>query len=185
MSLTKRIAAGFILAVLAWAASPAAAQVGSAPGRRVYGVGPRLGENLQLALQQQDRLGLSSAQVEQLRELQSGVERVVTPLEQEIDQFRSSIGSGGVSYARGQARLLELLAEFEAAAEPYRIGVSEVLTPDQHATLQRMMYDTRPYGRGWAGAGYGRVARGTALGGRGFGRGAGYGAGWGFRRSIR
>ncbi len=197
MSFTKRVATGFILLAMAWAASPASAQPGPAGvGRRVFGVGPRLGENIQLALQHQDRLGLSSEQVARLQDLQSGVERDVTPLQEEIDALRASLRTGGVAYVEGQARLQDLLARFETAAEPYRTGMNEVLDPSQHDALQRMMYDSRPYpqmGYGWAGAGfgragvgYGRLARGAAWGGRGagrgVGRGVGRGAGWGFGR---
>lgn len=200
MSFTKRVTTGLVVLAMAGAVSPASSQVGPAGvGRRIFGVGPRLGENIQLALQNQDRLGLSSDQVGQLQELQAGVERDVMPLEDEIEAIRSSLQAGNVGYAEGQARLQDLLVRYETAAEPYRTGVNDVLTPSQHDTLRWMMFDSRPYpqmGYGWAGAGYGRagvgygragvgygrVAPGVAWGGRGFGRGIGRGAGWGFRR---
>jgi len=193
MSFTKRMSTAFLLFALAGVVSPVAAQWGvGGQGLRVYGVGPRLGENIELALQYRDRLALSSEQVARLQQLQSGVERDVTPLGREIDVLRSSIGTGGVPYTEGQARLQSLLAEFEVAAEPYRTGVTNVLTPEQHVTLQRMLYDSRPYvgiGYGRAAAGYGRAAPGYgAVGpgvlwrGRMIGRGPGRGAGLGFRR---
>lgn len=154
-------------------AGPASAQWAAAGGGlRVYGLGPRLGENIHLALQNRDVLGLSSNQIAQLEDLQAGLEREVTPVEQEIDALRAGIRGGDVAYAEGQARLEDLLVRFETLAEPYRAGVAETLTPEQHATLQRMLYDSRPY----VGRGYGRQSYGY-----GYGYGAGYGAGYGYR----
>ncbi len=187
MFFAKRVATGLIVLAMAGAANPASAQV----GRRIFGVGPRLGENIQLALQNQDRLGLSSDQVGRLQELQSGVERDVMPLETEIEAIRSSLQTGNVGYAEGQTRLQDLLVRYETAAEPYRAGVNEVLTPSQHDTLRLMMFDTRPYpqmGYGWAGVGYGRAGVGYARPGVGYGYGYGYGygrAGVGYGRAAR
>jgi hypothetical protein len=173
--------------------NPVSAQQGvGGTGLRVYGVGPRLGENVQLALQNQQALGLSSEQVARLQDLQSGIEREIDPLETEIDAARLSLQTGSVSYTEGQARLQELLTRLETAAQPYRTAVAEILTANQHAALQQMLYATRPWwtpGYGRAGVGWGVVAPGpygygrglgvVAPGAYGYGRGFGVGRGWG------
>ncbi len=188
-----------IIAALAVSAtmSPVAAQrgVGQGQGLQVNGIGPRLGENIALALENRDRLGLSEDQVAGLQLLQAGVAEDVTPLQTEVDALRTRMRAGEVSYTAGIPQLRGLLAELDIASEPYRAGVADILTADQHLELQEIMWSTRPYDAGWysrAGFGYGvqpRVGtgfrprggfgRGAAWGGRGRGllRG-GHGAGW-------
>lgn len=139
-------------------------------GLRVYGVGPRLGENIQLALQNQDRLGLSADQVQQLQDLQVGIQEEVLPLQQEIDALRSRIGLGDVAYAQGVGQLQSLMAEYQTAADPYRTRVVNILTPAQHTALQQMMYQTRPsWGRGYGRASVGFGAAPGAPAGRAWG----------------
>lgn len=157
MSMAKRILLVLVALALSGAGDPAWAQRGlGGGGLRVNGVGPRLGENIQLALQNRDRLGLSSDQVTRLQELQSGVEADILPLRREIDALRSNIMTDGVGHTRGWPRLQDLLAELDVVAEPYRTGVANVLTPEQHTALQQMMFSSRPYG----GRGYGRAGTG-------------------------
>jgi len=173
----------FIVAAAA-AAHPLSAQVGrGGGGLGIYGFGPRLGENIQFALENQAQLGLSAEQVASLRELQAGIQQEVEPIEAEIDDLRLGIISGAVDRVDGIVALRELFAEFNAAAAPYRAGVASVLTVDQHRALQGMMWSTGAgLGAGWGrGAGVGPGVALGALPGPGLGLGARRfaGPGWG------
>lgn len=141
-------------------------------GYGVYGAGPRLGENVELALANADRLGLTEAQVVELQAIGEGVRREVVPLQEELASLRARISSGAVTYGESAGLLRGLLVEIDEVAAPYRRGVAETLTPEQHAELRRMMYATRAY-PGW---GYGR---GSSVRGTGVwrGRGGGFGGG--------
>jgi hypothetical protein len=147
-----------------------------------------------MALQFGDQLGLSAQQIEDLEELRTGIERDVEPLGAEIDLLRTQILAGEGSALDGLARLRELQDLYQDSAAPYRAGVAEILTPEQHLMLQDMMFSTRstagwgPRGTGVAfGRGLGaRGAQGPDLGyGRGAGLGYGRGAGLGYGRGIR
>ena len=173
-------------------------------GLGLYGVGPRLGENVELALEFQDLLGLSPEQVGALEALQNGIRQDVEPLEAEIAVLRAGLMNGEVSRVDGLVELQDFLIQFQAVAEPYRIQVETLLTPAQHGALQGIMLETRPLqsralgaaglgvgwnrdfssGQGvWLGRGAGRgFGRGAALG---FGRGGGPGLGRGFVRGGR
>ena len=158
-------------------------------GLGLYGVGPRLGENVELALEFQDLLGLSPEQVGSLQAIQDGIRQDVEPLEAEIASLRAGIMNGEVSRVDGLVQLQDFLAQFQAAADPYRIQVETVLTPAQHGALQGIMLETRPLqGRALGAAGVGwnqglRSGQGVWLGrgaGRGFGPGAALGMGRGY-----
>ncbi len=173
-------------------------------GLGLYGVGPRLGENVELALEFQDLLGLSPEQVGSLEALQNGIRQDVEPLEAEIAFLRAGLMNGEVSRVDGLVQLQDFLIQFQAAAEPYRVQVENILTPAQHGALQGIMLETRPlqgralgaagWGMGWnpgfssgqgvwLGRGAGRgLGRGAAMG---FGRGGGPGLGRGFVRGGR
>lgn len=206
MYLTKRIFALSLLLAVAGLGSPLNGQWGRAGGGLgLYGYGPRLGENVQLALDLQERLGLSAAQVSSLQDLQAGIRHDVAPVEAAIADLRNGILAGDVDQSDGLARLQLLLANFEEVAAPYRTEVAGVLTPDQHRSLQAILLTSRPVpGAEWGmGAGTGLGLRsGVAppaaalgvrpLGGRGlgvgYGRGGGVGRGYygyGFNRSPR
>lgn len=205
MSRTGRIFAVLVGLAVAAGAGPLAAQRGSpGGGLGLYGYGPRLGDNVQLALEHQEELGLSEEQVATLRNLQQGIQRDVAPLQTEIDDLRAHIMAGEVSRVDGLLTLEQLLANFQEAAAPYRTGVTTVLTADQHVRLQEIVWGTRPgtgigawaYGgsglglgvRAYGGQPLGRgvgIRGGRALGwgtrvgyGRGLGRGIGLGRGW-------
>ena len=209
MSLKNRGVAVFVALALAGGGTSLTAQrgVGAGGGLGVYGLGPRLGENIQLALQFQEQLNLSQEQVVALQELQVGTQQDVAPLEAEIDDLRARIISGDVPQFAGVSELQDLLARYEAAATPYRTGVATILTADQHWQLQELMYNSligtgaylgragpgiaRGVGlgvrRGFVGRGAGAgLGRGSGLGfGRGAWRGVGRGTGRGFARGIR
>ena len=182
-------------------------------GLGLYGVGPRLGENVALALEFQDQLGLSQDQVASLQLLQDGIRQDVEPLETEMAGLRAGIQAGEVNSVDGLATLQELFGEFQTVSAPYRAQVDAVLSPVQHQTLQGIMWESRPIqgqgfgtsgqGMGWnsglapglgsgqsmrpgrgAGMGLGRSA-GIGLGrGGGVGLGRGLGGGVGLRRGV-
>ena len=208
----SRIRSGFVM-FLALAVSGGghllSAQQGLGGGRLgLYGVGPRLGENVALALEFQDQLGLSQDQVASLQLLQDGIRKDVEPLETEINGLRAAILAGEVSSVDGLAVLQGLFGEFQAVSQPYRTQVDAILGPVQHQTLQGIMWESRPLqgqglgtagmGMGWnpgvspvLGAGQGMwFGRGAGLGlgraaGYGLGRGGGIGLGRGVGRAGR
>ncbi|MFC1575866.1 hypothetical protein ACFL5A_04415, partial [Gemmatimonadota bacterium] len=97
-------------------------------GLGLYGLGPRLGENVELALAFQDQLGLSAEQVGSLQVFQTEIQRDVEPLENEIAGLRSGILAGEVDRVEGVLLLQELFSQYSAVAEPYQAGVENVLT---------------------------------------------------------
>lgn len=154
-------------------------------GLGLNGVGPRLGENVALALELQSELGLSGDQVQSLQNLQSGIAQDVEPVEAEINAIRAGIQSGSTPARDGLLQLQALYDEYQVVAEPYRTEVAAVLTPQQHQTLQGIMFDSRPYAAGLGLRGGVALNRGTRLGvGQGVGLGAVRGAGRGYGRGI-
>lgn len=189
-----------VLLFLALTAAPLSAQRGwGGGGLGLYGFGPRLGENIDLALELKDDLGLTPEQIGALQELDRGVQAEVEPLDAEIQLLRNRILAGEVAGSQGLLQLERLQEDFQLAAEPYRVEVVSILTPEQHRLLQAAMFETRPgLGRGarqgYVGAGVapravsgrlgfgGRGAVGLRGGpgiGYGGGPGVGYGAGYG------
>lgn len=192
MCRSKRDFSVLVVLILALTAAPLSAQRGwGGGGFGLYGLGPRLGENIDLALELKDDLGLTTEQVGALQELDKLIQAELGPLDDDIELLRSRILAGKVTGSQGLLQLESLLAEYESAAEPYRVEVSNILTPDQHRLLQAGMFETRPgLGRGFpqgspgVGVGaprafYGRLGGAAGLrGGVGVGYGAGYGAGY-------
>lgn len=192
MSLLKHSLIVALALALSGAGNLLSAQVGARGGLGMYGFGPRLGENIQLALLHQDELGLTEEQVSSLTELQAGIAEEVAPLEDEMNALRDRILAGEVGWSTGVLRLQELRAQYETAAAPYRTRVADVLSVDQHRALQTIMLDTRPLAApgmpGAAGVLPGRglgtrlapgLGAGRAYYGAGLGRGPGYGRGMG------
>jgi hypothetical protein len=128
-----------------------------------------------LALENGDLLALSAEQVTALRELQEGMQADVVPLQAEIEELRAQIVNGAAG-AEGLGRLQLLLDRFDEVAALYRTGVQNILSPEQHLTLQRIMLDSWGGGGGYVG--------GVGLGvGRAGGLGLGRGRGLGLRRA--
>jgi len=173
----QRFLVVFLTLFLVVGAGTVSAQRGLAGGGLgLNGLGPRLGENVALALELRSELGLSGEQVAALEDLGAGIQLDVEPVEMEIEALRNEILAGGMTNRDGLLQLQSLLADYDVIADPYRSGIATILTVDQHLTLQAAMFDTRPYlGQGgWGvGAGYGR--------GVAYGRGGGYGFGYGAR----
>lgn len=194
MSLVKRSLVLLFALALFGGVGLLSAQQGLGGGLGLYGVGPRLGENVQLALLHSGELGLSEEQISSLQELQVGIEADVVPLENQLNAVRDQILAGQVDWSSGILQLQEVRAQYEVAAAPYRTGVANVLTTDQHWALQEIMYATWPgtgtppgvglgLRRGWVPAA--GVAPGRALGlGRGVGLGRGAGLGLGARAGV-
>jgi len=152
-------------------------------GLGLHGLGPRLGGNVEMALEHQEDLSLTAQQIASLQEMQAGIQQSVTPLEGEITNLRTQIMEDEVDREEGLTRLRELMEQYRTAAEPYRSGVTTILTVDQHRRLQaQVQSDRRSEGRllGRAGVGPGE-GRGVA---RGAGRGVGRGVGWGDARGM-
>jgi hypothetical protein len=153
----------------------------------LYGYGPRLGENVELALEYRERLGLTQEQVLALEELQIGILGEVAPLRMEIEELRAQIISGEFDRVDGILALQDLRAALDDAAAPYRAGVTSILTVQQHTALQGILWSTRPGAEAswdlWSGGGPG-TEPGFAYGGRvgvGFYGRRGAGPGWGGR----
>jgi len=182
-------------------------QVGTGLG--LYGLGPRLGENVELALELRGELGLSAEQVGSLQTLLAGISQDVDPLAGEITELRAMVMAGEVDRVESLVQLQGLLAQYRTVAAPYQTGVETILTAAQHETLRALMWETRPIpssGLGVVGSGFawnsrlgsgrgvgmaqvGSLGARAALGfggggGRGWGRGVGRGVGrgWGLRR---
>ena len=190
MILLKRGLWVLLALVLSGAGHPLLAQRGrGGPGLGLNGFGPRLGENVQLALDHQAELGLTAGQIQALEELGEGIRQDVAPLALEMEELRLGILTGEMDQIQGLNRLQEVQAEYLLAADPYRTRIASVLSSTQHRSLQQMMLATRPMGgwgtgspalgRGGIGAGVGR-GLGRGLGpGRSVGRGVGLGVGRG------
>jgi hypothetical protein len=207
MSATRWTMVTMLALALSGGGSFLSAQQGrTGTGLGVYGLGPRLGENVQYALELRDQLGLSADQIASLNALQDGISRDVEPVAAEIETLRGRLMAGEVDGVSGIDQLQGLLVQYQAAAAPYRIQVGTILTPAQHETLQTVMWNSRPVsGQGLYGAGMGLgvgldyglglgqgagLARPRGLGvglGRGLGRGAGrvLGRGMGRGRGLR
>jgi len=147
----KRIFALALLLAMAGWGNPLEAQRGrGGGGLGIYGFGPRLGENVQLALENRGQLGLSAEQVTALEELQGGIGETLGPLHSEIDNLRYGIISGESDQVAGVADLQKLLSDYDMAAEPFQARVTQILTAEQHSALQDIMLATRPGpGSGW------------------------------------
>ncbi len=151
---TKRCLAILLLLAVAGGGEALSAQRGvAAGGLGLRGFGPRLGENVDMALEHQSQLGLSAEQIAALQEIRAGIQRDVEPLEALLNDLQGGIARGEVVGPQGWSQLQELRAQYEEVAEPYRAGVVSVLTMAQHQSLQRLMFATRTpaaWGRGWA-----------------------------------
>ena len=181
MSVTRWSLAIALAFVVSFGGSVLSAQEGQArAGLGLYGFGPRLGENLDLALELQEELGLSAEQVGSLKNLRAGVSKDVDPLAVEITGLRTMIMAGEVDRVEGLTRIQELLAAYEVVAAPYRTEVETVLTPTQHGILQSVMWEIRPgFGQGQGAFGQGQGSIGLGLpraSGLGLNRGVGLAA---------
>lgn len=132
-------------------------------GLGLHGLGPRLGGNVELALEHQEGLSLTAQQIASLQEMRTGIQQNMAPLEVEITNLRTLIMEDEVDREEGLTRLRQLLEQYRTAAEPYRSGVTTILTVDQHRRLQAQVQSDR--------GAEGRLL-GRAGGGRGVGRGS-------------
>lgn len=121
--------------------------------------GPHMGWSLELALENQEELGLSGQQVAELEELKTVIDRDVAGLAEEMRVLRESIRSGELERDEGFRRMEALRGEVITASAPLRGRVQEILTVEQHNELQRLVRAERP------GPGRGGAMRGGRAGG--------------------
>lgn len=141
-----------IAAALALAIAPVQAQQGrGGPGwGRGDPAGPQMGRSLELALENQEALGLSGEQAAKLQEMKTVLDRDVAGLVEEMESLREKIRSGELNRTEGFRQMEALRGELITASAPLRGRVQEILTVEQHGELQRLVRETRP-GLGRAG----------------------------------
>ena len=163
-----RYGVGALVLALAVAVMPLQAQRGQglpAQGFRGQG-GPNMGHSIELALENQDELGLTEDQAAQLQELKTVIDGDVARLGQEMKVLRESIRAGEVDREEGMRQMEALRGEVITASAPLRGRVQEILTVEQHNKLSAVVRQDRP-GGGRVPASQGRGAssvRGRAMG---------------------
>ncbi|MFH1763449.1 MAG: Spy/CpxP family protein refolding chaperone [Gemmatimonadota bacterium] len=172
-----RYIGGALVVALGVAVMPLQAQRGMGlrgPGVRGPG-GPNMGHSLDLALENQEELGLTEDQVVQLKELKTIVDRDVVGLAEEMKELREGIRAGEVERNEGMRQMEALRGEWITASAPLRGRVQEILTVEQHDQLLPLVRQDRP-GGGSVGAFQGRAFQGRgAVSVRGSGMGMGMG----------
>jgi Spy/CpxP family protein refolding chaperone len=181
--MTKR-SGGLVLALavaVGLVANPLQAQRGT--GVRGQGQGPNMGTSLEVLLEKQEILELTGDQLRDLEAMKATMDSEITPLVENIKALKGQLRAGEVDRNEGARQLQALQGELMIASAPLRGRVQEVLTVQQHQTLQVEMRANRP-GRGRGGAFQGRGgmrdAPGQLRGGRG-----GYGPRQGFNGQGR
>ena len=171
MSGKWRVLGGALMVALSVSVSPLQAQRGQGRGRAGMDRpgGPNMGKSVELALENQEELGLSQDQVGQLQEIQGVLDGQVAGLMEEMKGLRESLRAGEVDRDDGLRRMEALRGELITASAPLRGRVQEILTLDQHNRLQPMVRQGRPLGRRPG------VAMGSGRGGSGV-RGGGFSA---------
>jgi hypothetical protein len=129
-----------------------------------------MGRSLELALENQETLGLSGQQVAELQGLKTVMDRDVDGLIEQMGALRESVRSGEVERDEGFRQMEALRGELITASAPLRGRVQEILTVEQHTELQRLVRAERP-GLGRGGAFRGGWARGFRGGSAGALRG--------------
>ena len=145
------------------------------PGARGAG-GPFFGQSVDVALENQEALGLDQEQVQELTGLKGVLDGEVATLVGEMKALHEGIRSGDVDRDEGMRELTALRGEFITASAPLQGRIQEVLTVEQHNKLQPLVREGRTaFGRSGPQGARGRSALGRsgAQGGR---VGAGFGA---------
>ena len=141
---------GLVLALavaVGLAASPLQAQRG--PGVRGLTAGPNMGLSLEILLENQERLELTGDQLRELESLKATMDGEVAPLAEEIKALREQIWAGEVDRDEGFRAMQALRGELLIASAPLQGRVQEILTVEQHRTLQAEVWQRRPgMGRG-------------------------------------
>lgn len=96
-----------------------------------------LGRVLEVALANEETLGFSAEQVEQLAGLKVEVDRALEPHRRELDAFRGGGGRDGGGMARGGNReaMRALMQRVQEATAPHRARFQEITTPAQREAL--------------------------------------------------
>lgn len=143
------------------------------------GGGPFVGQAVEKALENQQKLGLTRDQVSQLQELKRILDTQVTPLAEEMKTLREKIRSGQVERNEGLREMQALAGRLMEAAAPLRGRMPEILTEAQHRQLREILRAERPAGRGGLGLGP-RMMR-WGWGGRGGAWGPAFRGGFGWQ----
>ena len=128
--------------------------------------GPNLGHSLELALENQETLGLSQEQVAQLQELNGVMDDEVAGLVEELRGVEESFRAGDLDRDQASRQIQALRGELLTASAPLRGRIQEVLTVEQHNKLQPLARQARP-GIGRSGTIQDRrtpAARGSGMG---------------------
>jgi Spy/CpxP family protein refolding chaperone len=145
-----KLSGGLVLALavaVGLAASPLQAQRG--PGLRGQAAGPNMGLSLDVLLENQEKLELTGDQLRELEGLKATMDGEVAPLAEEMKALREQIWAGEVDRNEGSRAMQALRGEFLTASAPLQGRVQEILTVEQHRTLQSEMRQGRPgQGRG-------------------------------------
>ncbi len=162
-----RYAGGALVVALGVAVMPVQAQRGQGFRGQGFGGqgGPNFGHSLELALDHQEKLGLTEDQVAQLQGLKATIDGDVAGLGEEMKGLRESIRAGEVERDEGVRQMEALRGELITASAPLRGRVQEILTVEQHNQLQPLAQRSR-LGGGRAGPFQG-VGRGRAFQGPG------------------
>ncbi|MFC1659965.1 hypothetical protein ACFL3S_00685 [Gemmatimonadota bacterium] len=161
---------GAIAVALALTGALAANPVQAQRGVGIGGAGgPNLGRSLEIALEHQEELGLTGDQLAQLEEMKGIIDQDLNPLADEIKALRESIRAGDADRGEAFRQLQDLQGRFLSASAPLRGRVEEILTVEQHKTLQPLVWQGRPgraggrafQGQGRWGGGVARPIRGS------------------------
>jgi Spy/CpxP family protein refolding chaperone len=159
-----KLSGGLVLALavaVGLAASPLQAQRG--PGLRGQAAGPNMGLSLDVLLENQEKLELTGDQLRELEGLKATMDGEVAPLAEEMKALREQIWAEEVDRNEGLRSMQALRGELLIASAPLQGRIEEILTVEQHRTLQSEMRQGRP-GQGRGGMAF--RGRGGAFQGR-------------------
>lgn len=152
-----------LIVAVAVAALPLHGQRGQGPrGPRAGGQrGPNLGHSLELALENQEDLGIGREQEAQLLELKSVLDGEIAGLVEEMTRLQESFHAGTLERNAAIRETQAARGKLITAAAPLRGRIQEILTVEQHNKLQLLARRARP----------GIVRAGPRIGGAGPGIG--------------
>lgn len=137
------------------------------PGARGAG-GPFFGQSVDVALENQEALGLSQEQVQELTGLKGVLDGEMATLVGDMKALQEGIRNGDVDRDEGSRQLTAMRGELMTASAPLQGRIQEVLTVEQHNKLQPLVQEGRPaYGRSGGQGARGGVAFQGQRGGRG------------------
>lgn len=137
------------------------------PGVRGAG-GPFFGQSVNVALENQEALGLSQEQVQELTGFKGVLDGQMATLVEDMKVLQEGIRNGDVDRDEGGRQLTAMRGELMTASAPLQGRIQEVLTVEQHNKLQPLVQQGRPaYGRTGVQGARGGAAYQGQRGGRG------------------